>query len=88
MFNPKGNDVTQGNPNKAAAPDRLLRLPEVESMVGLRKSSIYDAMRRGEFPAAVRLSRRAVCWSESSIREWVQDRINAARAGQAGEVNL
>jgi prophage regulatory protein len=86
MFNLKGNDVTQVSPNKAAAPDRLLRLPEVESMVGLRKSSIYDAMRRGEFPAAVKLSRRAVCWSESSIRDWIQDRINAARASQAGEV--
>lgn len=76
----------QASPSKMAPPDRLLRLRDVESMVGLRKSSIYDAMRRGEFPAAVKLSRRAVCWSESSIRDWIQGRINAARASQAGEV--
>lgn len=77
MFNPKGNNVTQANPSKTAQPERLLRLNEVESIVGLRKSSIYDAMKRGEFPAPVKLSRRAVCWPSSKIEEWVQGRIKA-----------
>ncbi|PSJ19006.1 hypothetical protein CVH10_25105, partial [Halomonas sp. ND22Bw] len=29
---------------------RILRRPEVERLTGLSRSSIYDAMRRGEFP--------------------------------------
>ncbi len=67
----------QASPSKTAQPERLLRLNEVEMMVGLRKSSIYDAMRRGEFPAAVKLSRRAVCWSSSAIDRWISERIAA-----------
>ena len=65
----------QANPSKAAHSERLLRLPDVESLTGLRKSSIYDAMRRGEFPQPVKLSRRAVCWPESRIQAWIAQRI-------------
>lgn len=65
------------SPPKTTQPERLLRLPDVEALVGLRKSSIYDAMKRGEFPAAVKLSRRAVCWPASSIDAWITARIKA-----------
>lgn len=67
----------QANPNKSAQPERLLRLPEVESRVGLRKSSIYDALKRGDFPAPVKLSRRAVCWPASAIDQWIEARVKA-----------
>lgn len=77
MFNQKGNNMMQASTSKMAQPERLLRLPEVESIVGLRKSSIYDAMKRGEFPAPVKLSRRAVCWPASAIDAWIAARIKA-----------
>jgi prophage regulatory protein len=67
--------VTQANPSKSAPHERLLRLPEVESMVGLRKSSIYEGIKAGTFPAPVKLSRRAVCWPASAIDAWIADRI-------------
>ena len=67
----------QAIPNKSERTERLLRLPEVEALVGLRKPSLYDAMKRGEFPAAVKLSRRAVCWSASSIDSWITKRIQS-----------
>ena len=57
------------------SPDRLLRLPEVESKVGLRKSCIYDAVKRGAFPEPIQLSRRAVVWQASAIDIWIADRI-------------
>lgn len=67
----------QAEPSKTDKQETLLRLPQVEARVGLRKSSIYDAVRRGEFPAPLRLSRRAVCWPESSIDAWIASRIAA-----------
>ena len=67
--------MTQANPSKSAAPERLLRLPEVESLVGIRKSSIYEGVRLGTFPAPVKLSRRAVCWPSSAIDAWIAARI-------------
>jgi len=71
----------QANPSKLVQPEKLLRLPDVEALVGLRKSSIYDAMKRGEFPLPVKLSRRAVCWPASAIEAWIAERIKAG--GQA-----
>ena len=70
--------VTQ---QEKSQPERLLRLPEVEARVGLRKSSIYEMLGRTppEFPRPVRLSRRAVCWPESAIAVWIAERINASK---------
>ena len=62
-------------------PNRLLRLPDVEGAVGLKKSAIYAGVRNKTFPAPVRLSRRCVCWPESAIQAWIADRIK--HEGQA-----
>ncbi|MFN3812613.1 MAG: helix-turn-helix transcriptional regulator [Roseateles asaccharophilus] len=56
--------------------DRLVRLGEVEAMTGLRKSSIYLLMKRGQFPRSVQLTARCVAWPESAVLQFVQDRIN------------
>lgn len=69
--------MTAANTSKSS-PERLLRLPEVESIVGIRKSSIYEGVKKGTFPAPIKLSRRAVCWPESHIAAWVAERIQHA----------
>lgn len=61
--------------------DRLLRLPDVEATTGLKKSSIYLLMKRGEFPRCVQLTARCVAWPESRVQQYVQDRI--AQAAQS-----
>ncbi len=59
-------------------PEKLLRLPAVMAIVGLQKSSIYEGVKNGTFPAPIKLSRRAVCWPESRIAAWVDERIHHA----------
>lgn len=72
--------------------DRLLRLPDVETVTGLKKSSIYVLMKRGAFPRGVRLTARCVAWPESQVLQFVQDRIaeattlSAADSGRKGSV--
>ena len=56
--------------NTNADRDRLLRRVDVEFMVGLKRSAIYDRMERGEFPRPLKIGRSAVRWSEREIREW------------------
>lgn len=65
--------------------DRLLRLPEVESATGCRKSTLYSLMRRGAFPQCVRISARCTAWPESAVLQWVQDRITEANATSASQ---
>lgn len=70
--------MTQANPSNSS-PEKLLRLPAVMAIVGLQKSSIYEGVKNGTFPAPIKLSRRAVCWPESHIAAWVDERIHHAR---------
>lgn len=58
---------------------RLLRLPEVSYLVGLRRTAIYDKISKGEFPAAVHLGPRAVAWASNEIDDWIDSRINESR---------
>lgn len=55
--------------------DRLLRLPEVEHLTGLKKSALYRMAKEGKFPAPLRLTAKASAWNEAAVLQWIQDRI-------------
>jgi prophage regulatory protein len=63
--------------------DRLLRLADVEGLTGLKKSTIYLLMKRGQFPRCVQVTARCVAWPESRVLQFVQDRIAAANVAPA-----
>jgi prophage regulatory protein len=55
----------------ASAPPRLLRLPEVMSRVGLRRSAIYQRMSEGRFPRCRTLGPKCSVWVEAEINAWI-----------------
>jgi prophage regulatory protein len=63
--------------------DRFLRLPEVETLTGLKKSTLYRLMRERKFVQAVQVTPRCTAWPESQVLQWVQDRIAAAMAASS-----
>ena len=60
--------------------DRLLRLPEVQELTGLRRSTIYAQMQSGMFPHSVKAGPRAATWSEAAVQAWISDRIRSRTA--------
>jgi prophage regulatory protein len=56
----------------ASAPPRLLRLPEVISRVGLRRSAIYQRMSEGRFPKCRTLGAKCSVWVETEINAWIE----------------
>ena len=62
---------------------RFLRISAVEALTGLSRTTIYDWSAQGRFPRAVRLSERAVRWIESEVEEWIRERIEQGRGGDA-----
>ena len=64
--------------------DPMLRLPEVESITGRKRSSIYRDIKAGTFPAPVKLGARAVGFPASQVQAWITGRIadSKARAAQ------
>ena len=63
--------------------ERLIRLPQVESLTGLKRAHIYGLARRGQFPKPLKVGARASAWRESLVRQWVADRIREAQDGVA-----
>jgi prophage regulatory protein len=59
----------------------ILRLPGVKKSTGLSRSSIYDKMKRGEFPAPVKIGQRAVGWIEAEVEAWLKTRMQARDGG-------
>lgn len=57
----------------------ILRRKQVEARTGLSRSSIYDGVKAGTFPAPVRLGARAVGWIESEVNDWLTSRIEKSR---------
>lgn len=58
--------------------EKHYRLAEILSLTGLSRSTIYELMRKGQFPRPVNLSARAVAWPESAIAAWLASREQTA----------
>lgn len=58
----------------------ILRRKQVEARTGLSRSTIYERIKEGTFPAPVALGARAVGWDAAAIDEWVADRLKKGGA--------
>ena len=59
--------------------DKFLRMPVVNEITGLARSTIYLLISQDRFPRPISLGDRAVGWLESELHEWQQQRIDASR---------
>lgn len=67
---------------RAAAPSgevNLIRLKEVLRICGKSRSSLYEAIKRGNFPAPVKLQCRSSAWIKAEVVQWVKDCIKSSR---------
>ena len=56
---------------------KYLRRRSVEEITGLSRSTIYLLMSKGQFPRPIKLTAKAVAWSEASIVDWLATRAQA-----------
>jgi prophage regulatory protein len=59
--------------------DRIIRLPEVITLTGLSRSTIYLRMSNGHFPKPISLGGRAVGFIEKEIQDWICNQIRITR---------
>lgn len=57
-----------------AVVERLIRIDEVLHICGLSRSSLYANIQKGDFPAQVKLSKKASAWLYSEVLAWVTAR--------------
>lgn len=58
---------------------RLIRMPEVLSKTGFKKSWVYLLISSNSFPKPIKIGARAIAFVEAEIDEWVEERINEYR---------
>lgn len=63
--------------------DRLIKLPEVLAVVGMKKTAWYDGIRAGKYPEPIKRGPRDAVWPMSAIQKIVSDTI-AGGVSQTG----
>ena len=62
--------------------ERLIRMKELPTIVGLKESRIRELIAEGRFPPSVPVDGRVVAWVGSEVEAWVRGRIDAARGAE------
>lgn len=60
--------------------EKVLRLPQVEKITGLARSTVYRLIEQGRFPKQIHLSTRAVGWLESDVHAWIKERTEHSQS--------
>lgn len=68
-----------------ASPLKILRRKQVEEIVGLSRTTIYNLIAKKQFPAPFPLGARSVGWQKSDVEEWVLQQ--SARAWPRAHLN-
>jgi predicted DNA-binding transcriptional regulator AlpA len=56
------------------------RLPEVKTVIGLSKSSLYALVHANRLPCPIQLGPRTVAWVRSEIQQWAAERVLTSRS--------
>ena len=65
----------------AAGAIRILRLPEVCQVTGLKRAMIYRLQQRKSFPQSVKITDHAVGWINAEVQAWLEQRVAARQLG-------
>ncbi|MFZ2586658.1 MAG: AlpA family phage regulatory protein [Alphaproteobacteria bacterium] len=55
-------------------PKGYVRLPVVQAITGVGKSTIWNWVKEGRFPKPIKLSARVTCWSAEALHKWIEDK--------------
>lgn len=79
-FFSKSNSMADAASSAALEVPRILRLPDVEKLVGLKRQQIWNLESEGRFPRRFKiLCSRVNGWSQEEVHEWCRTCINRAR---------
>lgn len=54
--------------------DDIIRMKQLVKKVGLCKATLYNMVKKGEFPRQLRIGQRATGWRRSEVLAWMEQR--------------
>ena len=71
----RAGDAREGHPEAGTPPaDRFINEHQCAELTNLSRVTRWRMMRRGEFPAKIRLSPNRTAWKLSSVLRWMSER--------------
>ena len=64
-------------------PNRLIRLKQVVSKVGLSRSQIYKLIAKGLFPEQTKIGPKISVWPEQAIDQWISHQLDHGNGDSA-----
>ncbi|MDD3181552.1 MAG: AlpA family phage regulatory protein [Alphaproteobacteria bacterium] len=61
--------------------NQILRKPAVLARIGIKNSTLYDWIAKGNFPRPLHLSERSVGWLEADVEAFIAKRVEESRGG-------
>ena len=77
MDNPDSNSRIERRASTRPPEVRFIRMREVLVICGKSRSSVYEAIQKGQFPKPVKLGGRSSAWVKSEIDQWLRARMTA-----------
>jgi len=62
--------------------NRIYRLSDVMQRTGVSRSTIYNWIDTGTFPAPKRLGQRILVWSEADVESWLEFQLSQGKGEQ------
>lgn len=64
-------------PEQTLLPQRkILRIKDVEALIGFKRGFIYKYVKVGTFPKPIRIGSRSVGWDSNEIELWIADQLS------------
>jgi prophage regulatory protein len=58
--------------------DQILREVDCRRITGLSRTTRWRLVQAGDFPPPLKLSKRAIGWSASSVAAWLEQRLGGS----------
>lgn len=65
------------NPQYVAHRTQVFKMAAVSQITGRCRTSIYQGVKNGTFPAPIKLGARSVGWLSTDIDAWINSRVEA-----------
>lgn len=74
-------NVQDRNPSLAVPSPELcfIRLNEVLTICGKSRTSVYESIKKGSFPAPIKLGGRSSAWVKSEVLQWAKNCVDSSR---------
>lgn len=56
--------------------DRLIRMKELNALFGIPTSTVWDWIKKGNFPKPIKMGERFIAWRESELTAWLDAKQN------------